>query len=150
MPPDANLSFADEILIANRLKIGQHEVANMASRLSGADRSLNATLAEDQDQEWQDLLEDPRPGPEETAIDENSGNNRSRWLGKALAELNDREQVIIRERRLNEKNVTLECLGTQLGISKERVRQIETQALGKMREFIAHRLGDPVEAGLLS
>jgi RNA polymerase sigma-32 factor len=149
LPPDANLSADNEFLIANRLKIARHEVTNMAFRLSGSDRSLNATLSEDQNQEWQDLLEDPRPGPEQNAIEVNCGHSRSRWLGKALAELNDREQVIIRQRRLTDQNVTLESLGNQLGISKERVRQIEAQALGKMREFIAQKLGDPVEAGLL-
>ena len=85
----------------------------------------------------------------QNAIEVNCGHSRSRWLGKALAELNDREQVIIRQRRLTDQNVTLENLGNQLGISKERVRQIEAQALGKMREFIAQKLGDPVEAGLL-
>lgn len=150
LPPDAPLTPDDETLIANQLRINRHEVVSMASRLAGADRSLNAALAEDQDGEWQDLLEDPNPGPEEIVIGVYNGNSRNQWLGKAIAALNDREQVIIRERRLAENNITLESLGNKLGISKERVRQIEAQALGKMREFITINLGDPVATGLLS
>jgi RNA polymerase sigma-32 factor len=54
-------------------------------------------------------------------------------LRDALAILDERESRIVRERRLNENVVTLETMGRRLGISKERVRQIEARALGKMR-----------------
>ena len=65
---------------------------------------------------------------------------RSRWIAEAVAELTEREQIIIRERRLSEEIVTLERLGRRLGISKERVRQIEHQAIGKLREALeTHR-----------
>ena len=58
---------------------------------------------------------------------------RSRWLRRALDELNERELRIVRERRLTDEGVTLEALGSKLGISKERVRQIESRALEKLR-----------------
>ena len=58
------------------------------------------------------------------------------WLGDALNTLNPRELRIIRERRLAEDGATLESLGTALGISKERVRQIENRALEKLRAVL--------------
>ena len=58
---------------------------------------------------------------------------RSGWLNTALGVLNERELRIIRERRLRDEGATLESLGETLGISKERVRQIESRALEKLR-----------------
>jgi RNA polymerase sigma-32 factor len=56
---------------------------------------------------------------------------------------------IIAKRRLAEESSTLEALGEELGVSKERVRQIEHQALGKLRKALERIVGDPVKAGLL-
>ena len=74
---------------------------------------------------------------------------RAQWLGEALSRLSEREQLIIRERRLGEDSVTLEKLGERLGISKERVRQVEHQALNKLKKYLTEVGGDPEEAGLL-
>ena len=56
---------------------------------------------------------------------------------------------IISKRRLAEESVTLEALGEELGVSKERVRQIEHQALGKLRKALERIVGDPMKAGLI-
>jgi RNA polymerase sigma-32 factor len=63
-------------------------------------------------------------------------------LRDALAILSDRELRIVQERRLAEESVTLETLGDRLGISKERVRQIENRALNKLRKELSRRQGD--------
>jgi RNA polymerase sigma-32 factor len=74
---------------------------------------------------------------------------RHMWLTEALGDLTEREMIIIRERRLVEEGVTLETLGRKLGVSKERVRQIEHQALRKLRSALTRIVGDPEEAGLI-
>jgi RNA polymerase sigma-32 factor len=75
---------------------------------------------------------------------------RAKWINLALDTLTPREQVIIRERQMQEDGVTLESLGERLGISKERVRQIEANALGKLKRALIEQVGDPVEAGLVA
>lgn len=135
--------------VAQALRVGEDDVDQMASRLAAVDRSLNAPFTEDGDGEWQDLLADERPDPEASAMDSRDTSKRSEWLGEAMDRLSDREQLIIRERRLREDSVTLEKLGVRLGISKERVRQIEHQALNKLKKALTETVGDPEEAGLI-
>ena len=135
--------------VAQALRVGEDDVDQMAARLAAVDRSLNAPFTEDGDGEWQDLLADERPDPEANAMDKRDTSKRSQWLGDAMERLTDREQLIIRERRLREDSVTLEKLGVRLGISKERVRQIEHQALNKLKKALTETVGDPDEAGLI-
>ncbi|MCB1650599.1 MAG: RNA polymerase factor sigma-32 [Alphaproteobacteria bacterium] len=130
------LNDNDRLKIAKELGVKPAEVEAMEGRLSGADQSLNATLGEDGEQDWQSLLADKAPTPEEIVTDMKDAQTRSRWLARALDDLNERERTIIRERHLGEEAVTLETLGEQLGISKERVRQIEKKAMEKMKHSI--------------
>lgn len=127
--------------IAHTLGVPLADVIDMEQRLAASDRSLNAPLAEDGEAEWQDLLADERPDPEETVIMARDGATRARWLDLALRELTPRERTIIAERRLKDDAVTLESLGKELGISKERVRQIEHQALRKLKMSIERHAG---------
>jgi RNA polymerase sigma-32 factor len=82
-------------------------------------------------------------------MEAHDGARRAEWISVALQELSERELIIIRERRLQDDGVTLESLGKRLGISKERVRQIEHHALRKLRAALLRQVGDPVEAGLI-
>ena len=134
--------------IACKLKVSLRDVSMMESRLSGSDSSLNTPVGETGEKEWQDLLAEERPGPEEIVAEHSETTARSKWIANAVAELNPREQTIIRERRLSEDGLTLEVLGRRLGISKERVRQIEQEALKKLRASILRQVNDPVSAGL--
>ena len=131
--------------IARLLRVPRRDVDAMRDRLAAGDRSLNAPLATEAEAEWQDILPDDRPGPEEVVRTQHDSAARSRWIAAALSELSPREQTIVRERRLADQSRTLESLGNSLGISKERVRQIEQEALNKLRESIARHAGD-VEA----
>jgi RNA polymerase sigma-32 factor len=125
--------------IASELSVHVDEVEAMEMRLSGSDQSLNATISPVGEDEWQDFLADERPSPEETVMFARDNHTRSIWLAQALAELTDREQTIIKERRLRDEARTLEELGRDLGISKERVRQIEHRALEKLKSSLKQR-----------
>lgn len=107
----------------------------MNSRLAGFDVSINAPVLDDNgaSSARMDFLVDSGPLPDDIAQESIDTDRRARWLTDALAVLNERELRIVSERRLKENVVTLEALGRTLGISKERVRQIESHALGKMR-----------------
>ncbi|MEZ5997411.1 MAG: RNA polymerase factor sigma-32 [Hyphomonas sp.] len=146
---DGMMSPENAKWVADHLGVPERDVEIMASRLSGGDRSLNAPLAVDGDGEWQDLLEDESVRPEEEAIARTDTRRRKEWIADALKALTPRETLIIRQRRLADETVTLETLGQELGISKERVRQIEHQALTKLRKALVRIVGDPDEVGLL-
>jgi RNA polymerase sigma-32 factor len=110
----------------------------MDSRLSGPDTSLNAPIidSDGSSADRQDFIASTDPLPDEVVGNEIDGERRSKWLNEALLVLNKRELRIIRERRLAEDGVTLEALGIKLGISKERVRQIESRAIEKLRNAL--------------
>ena len=134
--------------IATELNVPLTDVETMEVRLGASDQSLNAPVAEEGDGNWQDFLADSRPNPEEIVTGLRDAETRSRWLNEALTQLSDREQRIIRERRLQEEGATLEELGKSLGVSKERVRQLEQRAMEKLRSHIERRIEHrPEQAG---
>ena len=122
-------------LIATEVGVPIHDVEMMQGRLSGSDFSLNATQSsEDEGREWIDALEDDGMQAAERVENSHDNDTLRQWLLTALSELNDRERFIVRERKLREEPRTLESLGTELGLSKERVRQLEAAAFTKMRK----------------
>ncbi len=147
---DAVMSAEATSSVARALRVPEREVEAMAARLSSPDRSLNAPLTDEGDGEWQDFLADDAEGPEELIMSSHDGDARTQLVHDALRDLSERERLIIRERKLEEEQVTLEALGERLGISKERVRQIESAAMEKLRRALIARVGDPVAAGDVS
>ncbi len=135
-------NFAIHKEISAALGVSEHDVALMDSRLSGMDMSLNAPLAGgdgDSNAERSDFLVADGPLPDELVADTIDDERRSIWLRQALGVLNEREIMIIQQRRLREDRATLEELGDALGISKERVRQIETRALEKLKTALVRQ-----------
>ena len=132
--------------IAEELNVEVRDVEGMEMRMAGGDQSLNAPIAESSEDSWQDFLSDTRPNPEDVVIGLRDSRTRSVWLAEAIGALSPREQTIIRQRRLTEEGATLEELGRQLGVSKERVRQLEHRALMKMRSSLTRYVqsGDEV------
>ncbi|MGO4914029.1 RNA polymerase factor sigma-32 [Pseudogemmobacter sp. W21_MBD1_M6] len=127
-------------MIATEVGVPLHDVEMMEGRLAGSDYSLNATQsAEDEGREWIDALVDD--GVQAAEIVEHSHDTAALrdWLLAALHSLNDRERFIVRERKLRDDPRTLESLGDELGLSKERVRQLEAAAFGKMRKNLENQ-----------
>jgi RNA polymerase sigma-32 factor len=132
--------------IATTLGVSKADVALMDARLSGPDVSLNAPLLEDDggaSSERMDFIPDDGPLQDETVGDSIDSDRRVKWLRAALGVLSERELRILRERRLAEEQATLESLGDVLGISKERVRQIENRALEKLKRALLERHPKP-------
>ncbi len=124
-------------LIAMEVGVPIHDVEMMDGRLGGSDYSLNATQSvDDEGREWIDTIEDECERPDETYEAKHDTSQLRDWLLDALNGLSDRERLIIRERKMRDQPRTLESLGTELGLSKERVRQVEAAAFDKMRKFL--------------
>ena len=122
--------------VSNMLNVKSIEVQNMESRLTGGDLHLNQKVDNETENDLMSLLADDRQNPEETYEDFNDKNIKSGFINKAIETLNDREKTIIRLRKFRERSITLDELGQKLKISKERVRQIETKALEKLKKAL--------------
>ena len=124
-------------MIAQEVGVPLRDVEMMEGRLSGSDFSLNATQSvEDEGREWIDTIEDEGPRGDELVEEDHDLSALRGWLGDAMSKLNDRERFIVRERKLRDEPRTLESLGDELSLSKERVRQLEAAAFQKMRKHL--------------
>ena len=143
---DETLSPEARSWIATQLKVREIDVDHMNARLSGSDRSLNAPLKQQGDMQWQDLLPAESATPEEEVMERRDAGTRSALLMSALDVLTSRERHVITARQLGENKETLESIGNQLGVSKERIRQIENAALLKLRAEIERLTGGDMDA----
>lgn len=132
--------------IATEIGVSVKDVEMMQGRLSGGDFSLNAQQGGDEEgREWIEILEDEESqGAEQVNVARDQEVLRS-WLIDAMDSLTEREKLIVRQRRLADKARTLEVIGQELGISKERVRQLEAAALAKMRSKLEQRGSEVTE-----
>ncbi|MCC6008357.1 MAG: RNA polymerase factor sigma-32 [Rhodobacteraceae bacterium] len=126
--------------IAQEVGVPIADVEMMDGRLSGSDFSLNATQSSDEDgREWMDTIEDDGPQAAEMVEQVRDRSRLREWIVEAMGELNPRERFIVTERKLREEPRTLESLGQELNLSKERVRQLEAAAFGKLRRSLEGR-----------
>jgi len=128
-------------LIAQRLGVAEQDVIDMNRRFGG-DVSLNTPIREDGSSgEWQDWLVDEGPSQERIVAENQEFETRRRALDDALDVLtNARERRIFEARRLAEDPLTLDALAAEFGISRERVRQIEQRAFGKVQKAVVHHV----------
>jgi RNA polymerase sigma-32 factor len=122
--------------IATDLGVSEDEVVAMNRRLSGGDASLNAMVGSsdgESSMEWQDWLEDTDADQAGDYEYRDELETRKELLQQAMSVLNDREQDILRKRRLSETVVTLEDLSEEYNVSRERIRQIEVRAFEKLQ-----------------
>lgn len=123
--------------ISQDLNVSEEDVTAMDMRLNG-DVSLNTPVFDDGYAERQDFLTD-ETNIEDDLADRQESNIRLQLLAQAMNKLNERERIIVQARRLSENPDTLDALGERLGISRERVRQIENRAIEKMTQYIQNR-----------
>lgn len=120
--------------ISKDLHVSESDVTEMDMRLNG-DVSLNTPVYDDGYAERQDFLTDE--GNIESEIAERQETTlRRTLLTQAMNALSDREKIVVQARRLSENPETLDELGERLGISRERVRQIENRAVEKLTQFV--------------
>tara|TARA_B100001250_G_scaffold38674_1_gene30787 strand:- start:1040 stop:1432 length:393 start_codon:yes stop_codon:yes gene_type:complete len=120
------------------------DIENLQTRLKMGDQSLNKTISEDNASvELISLLKDDSPTQDDIFQNLNDTQLKQKWIFQSINALNEREQFIINSRQLNEKPKTLDEIGKQLKISKERVRQIESSSLKKLRKNILEISNEP-------
>jgi RNA polymerase sigma-32 factor len=140
---DSDLHPNDVTAIATKLGVSEHEVVNMNRRMMlGGDASLNVSLREDGEGQWQDILADENPLQDVAVAEAQEAGMRHALLAEAMAGLNDRERHILTQRRLVDEPETLEELSQQYNVSRERVRQIEVRAFEKLQSAMMRIAGE--------
>ncbi|MBL8686283.1 MAG: RNA polymerase sigma factor RpoH [Alphaproteobacteria bacterium] len=129
--------------IAQQLQVSDREVVEMNRRLSQGDFSLNTTIREDGDGEWQDWLVEASANQEIVLGEEQENNQRRQMVSTAFRILKPRERDILIDRRLKDNPATLDELSKKHGISRERVRQIEARAFEKLQQAIKKQIDNP-------
>lgn len=123
--------------LSDHYDVSTHDIVNMNRRLSFRDASLNATVSDEEGAvEFQDTLVDDRPSPEKTVAEAEEMDIRRTYLAEGLEVLDDRERHIFQSRYLSDDPQTLEQLGDHYGISRERVRQLESRAMQKVKKTV--------------
>jgi RNA polymerase sigma-32 factor len=125
-------------LLAQQFNLREKDIIDFNSRMTVRDQSLNSPISQSEEDsiEFQDTLVDNTPSPEALVAHKQEANIRSGFLKAALDELSERERDIFVERRLKDEPFTLEKIGKSYGISRERVRQLENRAFGKVQKAI--------------
>lgn len=129
--------------IAQQLQVSDREVVEMNRRLSQGDFSLNTTIREEGDGEWQDWLVEASANQEIVLGEEQENNQRRQMVSAAFRILKPRERDILIDRRLKDNPATLDELSKKHGISRERVRQIEARAFEKLQQAIKKQIDNP-------
>lgn len=123
--------------VAEELKVSHQDVRQMEMRMNNFDQSLEfSDEDDDHNLSWQapiNYLEDKSANPENSLISTDLENQQSVRLHHAIQSLDERSQAIIQNRWLNEEKSTLQTLAEKFGVSLERIRQLEKNALQKMR-----------------
>ena len=122
--------------VAKKLNIKVTDVENMENRFTNEDKSLNAKVSDDYNQEYGNFIVDDNCLDEGDIVNRLDLARKRSWFKKAMRELGLRESQIIALRHLSDDPLTLEKLGELFKISKERVRQIENRAIKKLKSLV--------------
>jgi RNA polymerase sigma-32 factor len=139
--PNDGEAYDDYIArLATELDARPRDVKLMMGVVKGRDLSLDSPLRPGESQlSFLDRVEDPRPDPELCTEEGQDHNLRARLLAEALDKIGDRERAIIELRHCSDEPRTLREVGDILGLSRERVRQLENKAMIKLRRLVQSR-----------
>lgn len=126
--------------LSTRLDADPHAVEEIISRLSNRDQSLDSPMTDGSDTSFLDFLVDTKANPEDRVMESQRTQFVKSQIEAALSNLTEREQDIARQRLMAENPLTLDDLGRQYAISKERVRQIENNVKVKLKKALAGSL----------
>jgi RNA polymerase sigma-32 factor len=126
--------------LANDYNVSEDKILELKNRMEQNDLSLDTKINDDNSSSFLALMESHYPTPEDEAIENEKDVIFKKELSKALEVLNDREKYIVYHRYLNENPKTLQELGDELNVTRERIRQIEKRALEKMKKALPDEL----------
>jgi RNA polymerase sigma-32 factor len=121
-------------LLAKDLHVPRGDIVEMEQRMSSRDLSLDSTFGEDHERTHLDLLQEDTPNQEEMLAQEEERRIREQKVNNAMKRLGEKEVYVIKNRIMADKPLTLQAIGDHLRLSKERVRQIEGEALKKLKK----------------
>ncbi len=135
--------FQPEVkLLAQRLNVKESEVIEMTQRMEGGDLSLESPVREDSNEQQKDLIQTGGLSIEEKVAKGEIKERLAVVLDKLRTRLNSKELSILADRLLSDEPSTLQEIADKFGVSRERVRQIESNLLHKMRKFFEDELPD--------
>lgn len=129
-------------LLAERLNVKEKEVIEMSQRMGSNDLSLESPIRDDSSDEQKDFIESYGPTVEEMVAEDEMKAQITRVIEKLKDSLNEKEKAILVTRLLSDEPLTLQTIADKFSISRERVRQIEANLLGKMKKFFEQELPD--------
>ena len=130
-------------LIAERLDVTEEDVVDMEQRLGHSDLSIDAPVHEDEGSAtYGDFLSNDGPSLEKNVADLELRRVFLEKVREFAATLPERDRMIIEERILAEEPKTLQEMGDELGITRERVRQLEARVVSRLRDFMKENLVD--------
>jgi RNA polymerase sigma-32 factor len=124
-------------LLAKNLHVPRGDIVEMEQRMSSRDLSLDSTFDKDGERTHLDLLQEDRPNQEELLAQEEEKKIREQKVGNAMKRLSEKEIYVIKNRIMADEPLTLQEIGGHLKLSRERVRQIEGEALKKLKKEIS-------------
>jgi RNA polymerase sigma-32 factor len=125
--------------LAKDLDVTKGDIIEMEQRMAARDLSLDAPFDEGQELTHLELLRENSPNQEEAIAQEEEKKMRQLEVQNAMKRLNEKEVYVIRNRVMADEPLTLQQIGTHLKLSRERVRQIESEALKKLKKEFGNR-----------
>ncbi|MGB9629399.1 MAG: RNA polymerase sigma factor RpoH [Thermodesulfobacteriota bacterium] len=127
-------------LLAEDLDVSKEDIIEMEQRMASRDLSLDAPLDEDHELTHLELLQEESPNQEEVLAKEEEKRIWEREVQNAMKRLNEKEVYVIKNRIMSDTPLTLQEIGDHLKLSRERVRQIESEALKKLKKEFSTNL----------